>query len=125
MAGLLCVRTLYTVSEAPLTKSCKLRETLKPTITKHLPVFHSRLFDFIPLRHLRPHRLIQVLHPRLHSPTSDTNLTRISTLPRPNISVSHPSVPPLPWTRHTSLQRHGQNIPRLTHVHGDHGRRSQ
>ena len=125
MASLLCVRSFQSMSEAPLTKSYKLRKALRPTITKDLPVLHSWLFDFISLRHLRSHPLIQIHNPRLHSSTSNTNLTRISALPRPDISVPHPSVPPFPWTRHTSLQRYGQDIPRLTHVHGDYGRRSQ
>ena len=125
MASLLCVRALYTMSEALLTKTYKLRKALRPTITKHLPIFHSRLLDFIPLRHLRSQRLIKIHIPGLHSPTFNPNLASISTLPRPNISVPHPSVPPLPWTRHTPVQWHGQNVPRFIHMYGDHGRRSQ
>lgn len=125
MACLLCVRILLTQSAAPLTRSHKLRKAVRPTITQRLPVFSSRIFDFIPLRYLRPYRLIQTHNPRLYSSTSNTNLTRISSRPRANISVPHPPLPPLTWPRHTSLQRHGQNIPRLTHMHGDHRRRSQ
>ena len=107
MASLLCVRKLHTSSYKPLTQFLKLRKALRPTDTEHLPVFHSRLLDFIPLRYLRPQRLIQILNSRFHSSASNTNLPRIFTLPCSDISISHPSVSPLPWTRHTSLQRYG------------------
>ena len=117
MASLLCVRNLHTRSQKLLTKSYKLRKALRPTITKCLPVFHSRLLDFIPLRHLRPQCLIQIFKTRVHSSSSNTNFAGIFTLSCSNISISHPSVSPFPWTRHTPLQRHGQNISRLIHMH--------
>ena len=50
MASLLCVRTLRTMPEAPLTKCYKLRKAIRPTIAKHIPVLNSRLLDLIPVR---------------------------------------------------------------------------
>lgn len=103
VASLFCVRTFHTMSQKLLTIPCKLRKALRPTITKLLPIFHSRLLDFIPVRHLRPQCLIQILNPRIHSATSNTYFARIFTLSCSNISISHPSLSPFPWTRHTPL----------------------
>ena len=105
--------------------SYKLRKALGSTVTKYFPVLHSRLLDLVPIRDLRNHRSLQIHNPGLHSSTSNTDLTRISTLPCQNLSVSHPSVPPLPWTWHTPLQRNGENISRLPHMYGDNSRRPQ
>ena len=105
--------------------SYKLRKALGSTILKYLPVLHSRILDLVPIRDLRTNRSFKIHNPGLYSSTSNTDLTLISTLPRQNLSVPHPSIPPLPWTWHTSLQRHGENISRLTHMYGDHRRRPQ
>ena len=125
MGSLFRVRNHHTISRVSLTKSHKLRKALESTVTKYLPVLHSWLLDLVPIRNLRTHRFFQIHSPRLHSSNSNTNLTRISTLPCQNLSVPHPSVPPLPWTWHTPLQRHGENISRLTHMYGDNSRRPQ
>ena len=105
--------------------SYKLRKVLGSTVTKYLPVLHSWLLDIVPIRDLRTHHSFQIRSPRLHSSPSNTNLTRISTLPCQNLSVPHPSVPPLPWTWHTPLQRNGENISRLPHMYGDNSGRPQ
>ena len=125
MASLLCVRNHDLNSRVLLTMSYKLRKAFGSIVTKYLPVLHSWLLDLVPIRDLRTHRAFQIHGPGLHSPTSNIDLTLISTLPCQNLSIPHPSVPPLPWTWHTPLQRHGENIPRLPHVYGDNSRRPQ
>ena len=103
----------------------QLRKALGTINIKYISILDSRLLNLIPVRDLRPYRFSQIHSSRLHSSATDTNLGCISSLPRSNISIPHPPLPPLPWTRHTPLQRHGQNIPRITNMYGNHGRRSQ
>ena len=112
-------------SRVSLTMSHKLRKACRFTVTKYVRVLHSRLLDLVPIRDLRTHRFFQIHSPGLHSSPSKTNLALISTIPGQNLSIPHPSVPPLPWTWHTPLPCNGENIPRLPHMYGDHSRRPQ
>ena len=125
MASLLCVRNHYFDFKASLTMSYKLRKALGSNILKYLPVLHSRLLDLVPIRDLRTNRSFEIHNPGFYSSTSNADLSLISTLPRQNLSVPNPSIPPLPRTWHTPLQRHGENISRLTHMYGDNSRRPQ